>query len=345
MVKVKKEGIILEKTELGFENDGVFNPAAILKDGNTHLLYRAVKKGNISSIGYCELKKNGDPLNRQAHPIIFPEYDYEKQGVEDPRIVKIDDTYFITYTAYDGKNALGALATSKDLKTFVKHGIIVPQFTYKDFGFCIECCTGLSEKYLRFYKLFKERLGKVSIENFLVWDKDVIFFPRKINGKFAFLHRLYPSIQIVYFDKIEDLNDKFWREYLFNLDKHIMLDSIYRYEASYIGGGCPPIETEDGWLIIYHGVEDTTRGYIYHATAALMDINDPTQEIGRLKAPLFSPTEIWEKEGCVNNVVFPSGVIVSDDHLYIYYGAADTCVGLATVKLSELLTELKNSKS
>lgn len=344
MVEVKKHGILLEKTERGFENAAAFNPGVIMENGEIHLFYRAVRQGDFSSIGYCKLESPTKVESRLPYPFLIPGVDKEKHGMEDPRIVKIDDTFYLTYTAYDGINALGALATSKDLKKFTKEGIIVPMFTYADFDYYIECCSGISDKYLRFYNLFKKRGGKESTQNFIVWDKDVVFFPRKLNGKFAFLHRLYPSIQIVYFNSLEELDETFWREYLFNLDQFIVLDSKYPYEASYIGGGCPPIETQDGWLIIYHAVNDTPSGFIYHAAAALLDINNPTVEIARLKEPLFSPTETWEKAGHVNNVVFPSGSIVTGDDLFIYYGAADAKVAVASVKLSALLTELLKNK-
>jgi predicted GH43/DUF377 family glycosyl hydrolase len=341
MIKVNKLGILLEKTSLGFENAGVLNPGIIKENDSIHLFYRAVRKGNFSSIGYASLSSPFAVNERHEQPIIIPEFDYEKQGVEDPRIVKIHDTFYLTYTAYDGNNAHGALATSKDLKQFTKQGIITPQFNYHEFVSCIESSKCFNEKYLRFYKLFKDRLSPEAIEKLVIWDKDVIFFPAKINGKFAFLHRLYPSIQIVYFDNVEDLTKEFWIDYLFNLNDYIFLDTKYPFEASYLGGGCPPIETEDGWLIIYHGVEDSHVGYIYHTGVALMDINDPTKEIGRLSEPLFSPETEWEKNGYVNNVVFPSGALLSGNDLYIYYGAADTKVAVVSVKLSELLKELK----
>jgi predicted GH43/DUF377 family glycosyl hydrolase len=343
MIEVKKEGVLLNKTTLGFEIEGVLNPAAIREDDCVHLFYRAVAKGNYSSIGYSKLKGALVVEERHEMPVLFPQFKYELHGMEDPRIVKIEDLYYLTYTAYDGENALGALATSKDLKQFTKHGIITPKFSYHDYDFCVECCKGLNEKYLRFYKLFKERAGAGCTLELLVWDKDVTFFPKKINGRFAFLHRLYPGIQIAYFDKLDDLNEKFWRDYLFHLRDFIVMESKYPFEASYIGGGCPPIETSEGWLLIYHGVEDTPQGYIYHAGAALLDIRDPTKEISRLKYPLFSPTEKWEKEGVVKNVVFPTGATLYDDRLYIYYGAADDCIACVSVSLSMLLAELLNN--
>ena len=140
MIEVKKEGILLEKTCLGFENEGVLNPA-IIKDGDKiHLFYRAVRKGNYSSIGYCRMYEPLTIASRLDIPLIFPQFDYESQGVEDPRITKIDDLFYLTYTAYDGVNALGALATSSDLISFEKLGIIVPQHFDGRSGFSQRRC-------------------------------------------------------------------------------------------------------------------------------------------------------------------------------------------------------------
>ena len=120
-----------------------------------------------------------------------------------------------------------------------------------------------------------------------------------------------------------------------------ILDPKYGFEVNYIGGGCPPIETKEGWLLIYHGVCETTIGKTYHAAAALLDINNPRKVIARLEQPLFSPSQEWEKEGVVNHVVFPTGTALFGDDLYIYYGAADKHTAVAKVSLQELLNELK----
>src|SRR3990172_7352685 len=139
MIKAKKETLLLEPTEHKFENHGVFNPACIAVNGQIHLLYRATSKGNYSTIGYCRMESPTKISERNDKPLLIPQEKYESQGIEDARIVKIDDTYFMTYTAYDGSNALGALATSKDMKTFERQGIITPQMTYKEFQLCVEC--------------------------------------------------------------------------------------------------------------------------------------------------------------------------------------------------------------
>jgi predicted GH43/DUF377 family glycosyl hydrolase len=87
-------------------------------------------------------------------------------------------------------------------------------------------------------------------------------------------------------------------------------------------------------------VHDTIDGYVYSACAAILDLEDPLKEIARLPYPLFSPEEAWELKGAVNNVCFPTGTTVFDDTLYIYYGAADEQIAVASVNLSDLLAEL-----
>lgn len=118
------------------------------------------------------------------------------------------------------------------------------------------------------------------------------------------------------------------------------MDPLYKHESGYIGGGCPPIETEAGWVLIYHGVESTPRGLVYSACAALLDLKNPATELARLPYALFSPETTWERNGEVNNVVFPTGTALFGDRLFIYYGAADERIACASVNLSELTQEL-----
>jgi len=121
-----------------------------------YVYYRAVRRGNYSTIGYCRLKGPLEVVARRRKPVLFPEKKYESQGIEDPRIVKIDDTWHMTYSVYDRMNVAGAYATSKDLKSFTKHRIITPRFTYREYKHLIECNTGLNDKYLLHYRIFKE---------------------------------------------------------------------------------------------------------------------------------------------------------------------------------------------
>lgn len=338
MIKVKKEGILLGKTNFDFEKEGVLNPGVIQEGNDVHIFYRALHEGNHSTIGYCRLNGPLTVAERWERPIISPEFEYDSQGVEDPRIVKIEGLYYITYTAYNGLNALGVLATSTDLKHFENKRIIVPQITYEEFNDIARFNRYIIDRYQYFYLRHnpKSKLQKCM----LLWDKNVVFFPRKVNNQFCFMHRILPEIQLVRVNKLEDLTKEYWHDYFLTIDKHVVLAPKYEHEISYIGGGCPPIETKEGWLVIYHGVHNIESGHVYTACAALLDLDNPSVELSRLPYPLFVPDLDWEIVGVVNNVVFPSGTALFDDTLYVYYGAADKLIGCASMSLKDLVDEL-----
>jgi predicted GH43/DUF377 family glycosyl hydrolase len=339
MIQVTKEGILLERTAHDFESLGVFNPGVIREGNSVHLFYRAVKTGNHSTIGYCKLDGPHQIIQRDTKPLIRPEFDYESQGVEDPRICRIDDLFYLTYTAFDGVNALGALATSRDLKTFEKQGLIVPQLSYTAFETLTKGGWDMEDRYLGYCNA-SPFISETNRDN-LVWDKDVLFFPRRIDGKLHFLHRIKPDIQLVAMNELSDLTPAFWEDYISRLKENTILFPKYEHELSYIGSGAPPIETEAGWLLIYHGVNCTAEGNIYSACAALLDFHNPKKEIARLPYPLFEPETDWELHGEVENVCFPCGTALFGDTLYIYYGAADKQIAYASLSLAELISELK----
>lgn len=344
MITVKKEGILLSKTDRAFENEGVLNPAVIRVGNRILVFYRAVERGNYSTIGLCTLRKPLKVAHRDKEPLLSPEADYEKHGMEDPRIVFIEGIYYLTYTAFDGINALGALATSQDLKTWKRNGIIVPQLNLEEFQQLTGETFKINEKYVRYNNYQKTHLPKDN--RVFLWDKNLVVFPRKINGKFCFLHRIKPDIQIVVsIESFEELTPAFWHNYFSNFSNYIVLEPRFEHEASYIGSGCPPIETKEGWLIIYHGVQDKIDGYVYSACAALLDLKNPQIELARLPYPLFFPEKSWELKGEVNNVCFPTGAIVDKETLFIYYGAADERIAVASLNINELLAELSVCKT
>ena len=339
MIKVKKEGILLSKTDLEFENEAVLNPAVIREGDNVHIFYRAVRNGNFSTVGYCRLDGPLTIAERWNKPFMVPEFDYESQGIEDARIVKIDNVYYMTYTAYDGTNARGAYATAKDLMHFKKQGILVPHITYAKFVSLVEKAGKVNENYYHNHKFYYQEADPE--EKILLWDKNLVFFPRRINGNLVFLHRIRPGIQLVSVKNLKELTKEFWEDYFLNLQEHIVIDPHFQHESDYIGSGCPPIETEHGWLLIYHGVQDTNKGLIYSACAAtLLDIDDPRKEIARLPFPLFSPEFEWELVGDVDNVVFPTGTAIFGDTLFIYYGAADSHIAVASINLPKLMKKI-----
>jgi predicted GH43/DUF377 family glycosyl hydrolase len=294
--------------------------------------------GNFSSLGYCQVDKE-KILLRSNKPVLVPEFDYEIKGAEDPRIVKVDDLYYLFYTAYDGKNARTALASSRDLIHFEKHGLITPSITYEK-ARQLFLHPSLPEKY-NWYALHYQQIIAPDV---LLWEKDLVLFPKKIKGKFLLFHRVMPGVQYMRLDNLEQLkSEEFWIAQLRQLHEHVVMNPRFWYESRKLGASCTPIETARGWVQIYHGVEETSAGNIYRASAALLDPNDPTKVIGRLPEPLFSPHTDWEKKGITNNVVFPSAAVVYGDELYIYYGAADARVAAVSVSLPELVQELLNN--
>lgn len=337
MIAVIKQGIILEKTKNFFEDQGVSNPAVFQEGKTLHMFYRAMQKGGYSSIGYCRLQGPLRIVERNCTPLLKPTTRQESHGIEDPRIVMIGRYYYLTFTSYNGQTALGSLATSKDLVHFHRKGIIVPRVSFSKFQLLAESNIPLNPKYKLYHNSRRENKH---YEKMLIWDKNVVFFPRKINNKFYFLHRIGPDIQMVSVSSIRELNRRFWLKYFLDFDNNILMRPMYAHEISYIGAGAPPIETNEGWLLIYHGVCRTSQGNIYSGCASLLDLDNPSREIARLPYPILTPDLDHEIKGTVNNVVFPTGTSLFGDRLYIYYGAADTCIACASLSLNELLSEL-----
>lgn len=335
-IGLEKKGIILKPTNNDFEKKAVLNPG-IYQDGNkVHVFYRAIDEKDISTIGYALLDGPTKIIERWDHPFMNRDFSYEKKGVEDPRITKIKDTFYFTYVAYDGKNAVTCLATGKDLFKIKKRGIITAQMKYDKAGDLWEG-QELKERYFLFESHLQELFGK----DVLLWDKDVFIFPKKIKGKYVMIHRILPDIQLAYFKDFKDLKTKkFWRSYFKKMSKYVVLENRYWFESRNVGAGGPPIKIPEGWLLIYHGVEELNKKRIYHAAAAILDKNNPQKVLYRLDEPLFSPEEKWEKRGYVNNVVFPTGISLFQDDLYIYYGAADNSIAVAKVSLKKLRKEL-----
>lgn len=340
MIRVKREGVILEPTKNNFEDKSVLNPA-VFQDGQTlHLIYRAINKDFISSFGYAKLEGPVKVIERRKEPFMAPKYSYEKRGVEDPRIVKIGEIFYLTYVVHDGKNALLAYSYGKNLLNLKRGGIISPKMPYAKASKLFKY-SKLKDDYY-FFEAYYQRYGGKNIK---IWNKDGFLFPEKINDKFALVHRILPDMQIVYFNDFKQLKDEyFWIDYLMNLSKYVMLEGAHGFEARHVGGGAPPLKTEHGWLFIYHGTEESNKKRIYRAGAALFDKHNPQKLIARLPYPLFSPEEDYELKGHVNNVVFPTGTALFRNRLYIYYGAADSHIGVVSVKLESLLEELLKNK-
>jgi predicted GH43/DUF377 family glycosyl hydrolase len=303
MVKLErgKDVILAPIAEHPWESRAVLNPGTIREGDIIHMLYRAVEGENFSTLGYAKLDRRGKILERRTEPVIKRETPAEKQGCEDARIVKFDDTYYIFYTAYDSRNVRVSAAATKDFITFKKHGVIIPDIN----------------------------------------NKDAMMFPELINNKVVLIHRVEPNIQFAYFDSIEHMlsGDKsYWQNYLKRIDKFTVMRPQFDWEYSKIGAGAPPIKTEKGWLMIYHGVD---KNLVYRAGAALLDLENPMKVIARLPYPILEPERKYELKGDVPNVVFPEGTALFDDELLVYYGGADKVIAMARVNINELLDALE----
>ncbi|MEA3398469.1 MAG: pesticidal protein Cry7Aa [Patescibacteria group bacterium] len=340
MAKIKKLGIILKPTKLPFENLSTFNPGIYQEGQYVHIFYRALNERHISSIGYAKLKGPTQVIERWKEPFLAPKYKYEKFGIEDARITKVGNIFYVTYIVHDGKNALIAYSHGENLFNLKRGGIISPQISYDVIGKLFDF-SKLKDKYYFFKSYYKDTVSR----SVYLWDKDACLFPVKIKNKFALIHRILPDIQVIYFNNFSQLkNGNYWKEYIKKLSNYVILENKHWFEARNVGGGCPPIKTKQGWLLIYHGVEPMNKGRIYHAGAALLNLKNPTKTIARLPYPLFSPTETFEQKGHINNIVFPTGTARFGDILYIYYGTSDMYTAVASVNIKSLIKELLRRK-
>jgi predicted GH43/DUF377 family glycosyl hydrolase len=180
------------------------------------------------------------------------------------------------------------------------------------------------------------KLGRITDSN--LDDRDVILFPEKINGKYAMLHRPkewigedygveHPAVWIRFSDDL----------LVWNEPSTMIIDGIMGTWEEKTGGSTPPLRTDEGWLVLYHGVENGGQGF-YRVGAVMLDLEDPTKVIGRTKDWIMEPEFDYEIEGYYKGCVFPTGNMIVGDTLYVYYGAADKYIGVATCNVHELVS-------
>ncbi|MDZ4713691.1 MAG: glycosidase [bacterium] len=296
---------ILSSTIWPYKINSVFNAGATIYDGKVLLLARVEELRGFSHLckavsvdGFTDWVIDKQPT-MMYEPDKCPE---EKYGIEDPRIVKLEDEgiYAITYTSFSESGPLVSLATTSDFNTFKRFGVVMPPD-----------------------------------------DKDASLFPRKFNNRYLLIHRpasSNPSLgSHIWLSYSPDL--KHWGESTILL--HARKGSWW--DAYKVGLGPQPIETSEGWLIIYHGVKTTAAGSLYRLGLALLDLDDPSKIIKRCDDWVFGPEEIYERIGDVADVTFPCGVVVKGDTLIMYYGAADTTIAIATASVKEILNYIKES--
>ncbi len=309
MKRHEKNPILTARKEYAWESRSVSNAAAFDADGSVHLLYRAMGNENTSVMGYARLKDGLHVDERSEEPVYVPREEFEMKkgkpdgnsGCEDPRIVEIDKTIYMCYTAYDGVNATRGALTTIPLSDF------------------------LSKNWDAWTKPLLLTPPQVN-------DKDICIFPERASGKAVVMHRIDPNICV-------DLFDTFSFERPINRCIEIMAPRRGTWEEKKIGAAGPPLKVSGGWLFVYHAVGEDG---VYRLGAALLD-EAGTTVLSRTVFPILEPSEVWEKEGMVNNVVFSCGMVLRDDTLFVYYGGADTVIGVATISFSLLMSILKPS--
>ena len=216
-----------------------------------------------------------------------------------------------------------------------------PRVTYLDGKYWITWCNGyhgptigvgFTEDFQTFYQC----------ENALLpFNRNGVLFPAKIGGKYALLSRPSDNGHTPFGDIFLSFSHdmKFWGEH-----RHVMSPMPFEqsaWQCTKVGAGSVPILTEEGWLMFYHGVITTCNGYRYSMGAVLLDKDEPWKVLRRSKDYLLAPAAIYELTGDVPDVVFPCAALTEGDKVCVYYGAADTCVGIAFGKISEILDWLK----
>ncbi|MFP3937868.1 MAG: glycoside hydrolase family 130 protein [Phycisphaerae bacterium] len=281
--------------DIPFPCNTVFNAGAVKLDGEYLLLLR-VEDLRGHSVLALACSDDGYHFTVHDEPVMDPcdegEFAvYERKGIEDPRITRIEDTFYIVYTAVSDYGARLALAKTTDFRSF-------------------------------------ERIALISEPE----NKDGALFPRKIGGQYVRLDRPMVgdsgNIWISYSDDLVS-----WRG-----SRALMTVRGDCWDSWRIGASVPPIETEQGWLEIYHGVKGTSHGPIYRLGAAILDRDDPTKVLCRSAIPILSPREDYERTGDIPNVVYSTGAVMEEDGtLKVYYSGADTCICIGTVRMNELM--------
>ncbi len=309
--RAKENPIITAKKEHLWESKATFNPGAIYLDDKVHIVYRAMSEDNTSVLGYATSKDGVHIDERLTEPIYVPRESFEEKkqpggnsGCEDPRLTKIGNKIYMFYTAFDGKNPPRVALT----------WIMVENFLKKKWDW--------------------SKPITVSPHDFA--NKNAVLFPEKINGKYIIVHRIGDDIDLAF---VRDLNFKAMKEleeYRWITTRKGMWDDLK------VGVAAPPIKTKEGWILFYHGVSEEDK--FYRVGVLLLDLKNPKKIIARSDEPLLEPEMLYEKEGQIQNVVFPCGAVLIKDKVFIYYGGADKVIGVATISLQELFKMLKASK-
>lgn len=312
----KNNPILLPEKTNEWEAQGAFNGCPVKMGDTVKLLYRALSfpqsfeghQMEVSRIGIATFDKKGVLTSRTL--CISPEEPWEKYGCEDPRVTYFENNYYICYTG---------LSTYP----FNPAGIKVAMAKTTDF---------------------------TSIERHLVTPfnaKAMAIFPERVNGKVAAILTVDSdippsSICVALADSVSDYwSYEYWDRWYTYKQRNTL--PLLRSLADHIEVGCPPLKTAEGWLVIYSYISAyLTNTKIFAVEAILLDSDNPLEIKARLPFSLLQPEAAYEKKGVIDNIVFPTGLLLDGDILSLYYGGADRVCAVATCSLKDLLSALKN---
>jgi predicted GH43/DUF377 family glycosyl hydrolase len=281
----------------GWMSQGVFNAAATQLNGKTILLFRAQDERHISRIGFAE-STDGLHFRVRAEPVLSPEASYEKGGgVEDPRLAKIDGTYYMTYTGYDGHSAQLCLAISRDLIHWQRRGVILPAYQ----------------------GTWNEQ-----------WTKSGAIVPNKIGGKWWMYYlgtrKDGDGKARDYMGLAESSDLLHWRD---ATKEPVLARRAGAFDERVMEPGVVYL-TDEGILLLYNGANEKL---VYGPGWALFDKERPDHLLARSDEAFVEPTLPWEKTGTVPNVIFVEGAVGRLPDLTAYYGAADKYIGAMSLKV------------
>ncbi len=288
---------ILTRDDVPYLCNTVFN-AAVCKYKDEYIMLIRVEETSGKSHLTLARSKDGINFTVEPEPWITPSQDeeyepYERFGIEDPRITKIGDSYYITYVAFGPHGPRTGIGITKDFVSFQR----ICLMTESD-------------------------------------NKDCVLFPERINGLYVRLDRpagLSGQRACIWISYSPDLI--FWGK------SKVLLAPEPGWGSSKLGVSTPPLKTDEGWLVLYHGVRQTASGRLYRVGAMLLDLDNPEIIIGYTPNFILAPTEYYERVGDVPNVVFPCGFVIENGIMKLYYGAADTCICLAEAPVEKIIRE------
>lgn len=284
--RISDKPILAPIAEHNWERKAVLNCGVVYHGGLFHMVYRAsdrpfgdFTKKFVTRFGYA-VSRDGVNFSRLPTPVFEGDDPWAEWGVEDPRIVRLDDRFFVTYSTWDGdmEHVRARLATTEDFMVWRRHGVLLDEP-----------------------------------------NKNAVLFPGRIGRRYALLHRREPDIWLCFSADLKKWNGH----------QKIMQPRPGKWDGVKIGAAGPPVRHPEGWLFVYHGVDEKR---VYRLGAALLDAKNPTKILARQDEPILEPELDWETKGEVANVVFSCATVDVGDSYHVYYGAADTVIGLAAVE-------------